>query len=377
MADPTSAPAASPNRRDIPALDHVRGALALLVLFYHGFQLLAAQLAGGPAGPPQVVWIRTRDPLLALLVEGHTAVGGFITLSGFILVQGTLGRGIRFGGFLGNRALRILPLYGLLQLVALSANWPHLTPEALLQAVLPVSNFQMAPAHPLVIVGWAVSIEVQCYLLFPFLLRLIEREGRWFVPRLLLVLVLLRLGAVLMGANARDIGYWTIAGRLDQFVIGMGVGASFARGGGPRARWWIVPAAAALVGGVHAFHRLGGWPAQATWKVAWPDIEALLWAGVILAWVPASRLLPAVVARALRGLGRISFSVYLLNFPLIALMNARGWVPAPFARPYDSALLDTALILLPATLLLAALTHATVEAPFMRLRRRYTRDDGG
>ena len=43
----------------------------------------------------------------------------------------------------------------------------------------------------------------------------------------------------------------------------------------------------------------------------------------------------------------------------------------PFANPYADALLTTAVIVLPITLVCARFSCATIEAPFLALRRRY------
>jgi peptidoglycan/LPS O-acetylase OafA/YrhL len=77
------------------------------------------------------------------------------------------------------------------------------------------------------------------------------------------------------------------------------------------------------------------------------------------------------VARTLEGIGRISFSIYLLHFAVIETLGAHGWLLRPFASAAADALLTTALVALPLVLALSAFTYATVERPFMALRRRY------
>ena len=75
--------------------------------------------------------------------------------------------------------------------------------------------------------------------------------------------------------------------------------------------------------------------------------------------------------RPLEALGRISFTIYLLHFIVVLIVDIHGWILRPFANPCSDALLATAVIVLPITLVCARLSYATIEAPFLALRRRY------
>src|SRR5688500_5770729 len=93
----------------VAAVDHIRGVAALLMILYHGYQQVESK------------WFeRGSNPLESLLIEGHTAVAMFMVLSGFIFTYGALtaagadpgpDRDIRYGAFIRNRLLRILPMY--------------------------------------------------------------------------------------------------------------------------------------------------------------------------------------------------------------------------------------------------------------------------
>ena len=95
------------NRPYLPAVDQIRAIAALLVLFYHGFQLLGARLEYGVDFNPFQHWVRARNPILSIIEEGHTGVALFIVLSGFILSLGSVGHDIDYGRFLKARMLRI------------------------------------------------------------------------------------------------------------------------------------------------------------------------------------------------------------------------------------------------------------------------------
>ena len=344
----------SPNRAHLPAVDHIRAAAALLIVLYHALHVLGSQLAYGDIAVA-THWPATTNPLLAVLVEGHTAVGGFMVLSGFIFVQGTLGRNVAYGRFLANRLLRIYPLYGLLLAVGASAYHDQFSLSGLVQSVLPLANFPGAASYGV-------------------LLRLLNQRGGMALLRLVLVLAMLRTAAVLLGADAQTMAYWTIAGRMDQFLVGMIAGAWFARrpAGGAGLGLWLIPAVIALVALLAAYHRMGGWPAAAAWKLAWPDAEALAWVAVILAWTGVAPHLPGLLSAALCHVGRVSFSIYLLHFLVIEVVRTHLLFLAPPDAPYRAALLLGVLLVVPLTIAVASFTHAAVEAPFMALRRRYT-----
>jgi peptidoglycan/LPS O-acetylase OafA/YrhL len=57
----------------IPALDHLRGFAAVLVLFFHSSHFISHKLIyGTPYDPAN--WARAGNPFSALAIEGHTAV---------------------------------------------------------------------------------------------------------------------------------------------------------------------------------------------------------------------------------------------------------------------------------------------------------------
>src|SRR3954453_6503832 len=109
----------SSNIRYLPQVDHLRGIAALWVLFYHGEHLFRAALGKGELFA-QGSWTISPNPFWALIYEGHTGVSLFMVLSGFIFAYGALGHRIHYGRFMGNRFLRIYPLYLTIIVVSLA-----------------------------------------------------------------------------------------------------------------------------------------------------------------------------------------------------------------------------------------------------------------
>lgn len=361
----------SPNQSYVAGVDHLRAFAALLIVAYHGFQLFSALFVFNAGFTPDQ-WLHTTNPLAAVLIEGHTAVALFMVLSGFIFTRAALGRTIRYGAFIRNRLLRIYPLFVLLLVTGVHAKPAAFTPGSVLQTLLLGANL---PGR--LDVGyfsgmfWAIAVECQFYLLFPFLLGFLERLGwRWLTGALVLCL-LLRAVALLEGAHARDMSYVTLVGRLDQFLLGM----ALARSMRDHAAWWrpwtLPVAAVAVVASLAIFNRLGGWPVESPWKIVWPPVEGAVWALFIGGYLTVADRIPGLLSRALAAVGTVSYSIYLLHFLVIAQLVDHRWGWRPTGNGHVDALLTTACLATPIILAASALTYLVVERPFLRLRGPY------
>ena len=94
-------------------------------------------------------------------------------------------------------------------------------------------------------------------------------------------------------AGLRDLSYWTIVGRMDQFLVGMLVGWVVVRRRpqpGRGAAWGGLMASAVLVLVVMTvFNSNGGWLSSEPWKIVWPLVEGLMWGTFAFAYILASR----------------------------------------------------------------------------------------
>jgi peptidoglycan/LPS O-acetylase OafA/YrhL len=369
----------SPNIRYLPAVDHLRAYAALLIVFYHGLHVFSYYARfHKDFGPDH--WLQPSNPLLAALAEGHTAVALFMVLSGFILTLGALDGGVDAWGFIRNRLLRTYPLFLLLVFAGICAFPDRFTWSGLLQTVGGLGNLPGAlVTPPFSSMLWTIAVEWQFYLLFPLLVPVLRSGWTRQVLGLVAVLLLLRGVAVLSGGNARDIGYMTIIGRLDQFLIGMWAAWAFRN-------WPLSRRAGALLAGVSLvaavvalalFNAAGGWPATPAWKLAWPTLEALLWAAFVIGYVGAANAATGLWSRLAARIGVISYSIYLMHFIVIWLLVRHELLVAFSGRFVVDALLETGLVALPLILAAATLTYRFVELPFLRLRGRYHRDAAG
>lgn len=356
----------------VPALDHIRAYAALLALFYHGLQLFWHQAVYGTLFDASH-WLSTDNPLLAFFVEGHTAVSLFMVLSGFIFTFGARGRDVIYGRFVLNRLLRTYPLFIVLVVLGISAMPERFSWQALLSTVFGFANMAgHLDLRPISGMFWAVAVEWHFYLLFPFLLLFLNTRGARYLVGLIAMMITLRVIGYLLTGEIRHLSYFTIIGRMDQFLFGMLAGAWCARHGTERIPLWLFPlTAAAALALVYLFHLGGGWPQERPLRIVWTTIEGALWAVFLVAYIGFARLIPAWVSRPIASVGIVSYSMYLMHFVVIYIMTEKGWYLDLPTGPVADALLTTLLVVAPVTLALSALSYRVIEQPFLALRTRY------
>lgn len=363
----------SANIKYLPEVDHLRAVAAVLIVLFHGFELFLAKIAYH-ADQNVSQWVHTRNPLLAVIVEGHTAVALFMVLSGFIFMYGTYGKQ-EFSAkrFLVNRVLRIYPMFTVVVFAGIAVYPADFSFSGLLQTFLLFANLPgTLLLHEYSNVLGTLSIEFQFYLIFPFLIIFMRRRGAVFLAQLIVLAIVFRFLAVGAGADAHALSYSYINGRIDQFLLGMMAAIALRSGvlSQARCRILVAPAAILAVVVLYVFHRLGGFPLEVWWKILWPTVEGATWAAFIACYVGAEIALPKIVSKALCWIGERSFSIYLLHFVLLVALIKNGLLMV-VGSPIASSLLNTAILLLPATLVLSSLTYSLIEEPFLNLRKRY------
>ncbi|UVW28128.1 acyltransferase [Massilia sp. H6] len=348
-----------------PRIDQLRWLAATLVFLFH-FHLEYRGL--GAAG--------LSNPWWALVTEGHTGVGLFFTLSGFLFMQIALHQGqIVYRDFLRNRLLRILPLYLVIFLLATSIGRDKFAPQDLLY--LFASNLGLAPTSGTVITGaaWTISLEFMFYLVFPFLARFTMERGMLYLGGWLVLMAFFKLAAYTVNPNSTLMYFSTWVGRFDQFLIGMLAAMLYARWRAPLARYapLLLLASVALVMWDTAWMQrvapFGASPKSSFW-IFWSMLESAGWAALILAWISFQPRLPGMIERALSQGGKISFSFYLLHMALLHVVATRIGLVSPTGTPW----LDAGIMLAAtygATWALSTLCYHIVEEPFLRMRRSY------
>ena len=81
---------------------------------------------------------------------------------------------------------------------------------------------------------WTISVEFQFYLIAPFLFLFVDRKGLKFLLSAMALFWLLRMIVLLPLIDAPDemyrVSYFTIVGRINQFMIGIGLAYLFETG---------------------------------------------------------------------------------------------------------------------------------------------------
>jgi peptidoglycan/LPS O-acetylase OafA/YrhL len=347
-------------------LDHLRFFAAALVVLFHFFHSYAPDL-------------RANNPLMSLIDEGHTGIGLFMVISGFVFTWIAREREVGYAPFVFSRFVRIYPLFTFavfLQLMISTyneeRNYGFL---ALLGWLMPFRS-ETVPLSQYFVQLWTIWVEFQFYLLFPFLHAFALRYGQRYLIALLGLFILTRALVFLATGSVRFLAYETIFGRMDQFLIGMLAAHLYLRRPGMAANpLWLAAAVALAVMGVHAFSRYVGYTdlQHPAW-IVWTTVEALLWAGVLVAYLNARIAIPRQLERALAALGATSFSIYVMHNLVIAVLKRQVGLLPIGADTFTQALWTGLLLALPAVLALAALTYFLIERPFLGFRRRYVRE---
>lgn len=349
----------STDGRHFVGLDHAR-ALAVFLVF--GYHMLEAAREVGATLPDQHTFIP-----YSLLNQGHTGVALFMTLSGYLFARLTEGRMIAIGAFLRNRALRLFPLLFLVLLTSFSLEGLGLM-DILKRLVLGL-------IYPIWPNGtWSIVVEIHFYLIFPFLL-IMTRRSPWPLLAVVACAILFRASVFLeTPERVHALAYWTIFGRIDQFVLGM----LLARTGlGLRGRHHFAAIIAlCFIVTINAFDRMGGIHRPedlASLWIWWPTLEGLSFA-LLIAWYDQSFKMPdSGISRMIAKVGQWSYSIYLLHFFFV--WRFVEWVDQAlfpvdrFDQVFGLTLIGFALILVP-----AALSYRFIESPFLKRRIKYLGD---
>ena len=298
----------------IPQFDGLRGLAILSVLIGHSGFLEALPHAG-------------------MLEYTRFGVDLFFVLSGF-LITGILtdskGSQHYFRNFYARRALRIWPLYYLVLFVAFVVAplfAPSMRPTAV--SVWPafvfyVQNivFAYRSTYPFGLgATWSLAVEEQFYLTWPVLVFLLKKRTLAIVSVLLVVMSLsLRLSFHFHGAPLGFVHFFTLS-RLDSIAFG-----SLA------ALWLRSPSCTLVRWRTHAYQFLGFGVAgtilarvlmhrnSSTVGYTFLAFAFTGLLGISLASDPRSSLLGrSLSAGWLRYIGRISYGIYLLHYPLFIL----------------------------------------------------------
>ena len=299
---------------------------------------------------------------------GQFGVAVFFASSGYLLFRPLARAAITEGRvdlrrYVISRALRILPLYYAAVGVLLLIQPAHLTWDQAWRHLLFVqylgTNIRLVD-FPL----WSLVCEVEFYALLPLLGWGVARLARGSSARGVCIVILFGLGAWLLSAVASRqtpsvVWNFSLPANLIYFVPGMLV-ATVESALNRTAR--RVPHPRVATAGLII-------AAAASWALMLPGATndgVLMAAGLTVAAVAASNsAFPSHPWRLspMPALGLRSYSLYVWHLPIVTALAAAGWLNG--SMPHDAA------VAVPLCIAAAAVSYAVIEAPFMRLRRRW------
>jgi peptidoglycan/LPS O-acetylase OafA/YrhL len=340
-------------------LDHVR-ALAVLMVFAWHFTHATGGYPGTFEGAPAVF-------PLALFDEGHTGVALFMVLSGYLFAKLLDGKSISYAAFFWNRLIRLAPLLVLvLVLVGISR---HAAGESLGGYVANMATGFVVPAWPNG--AWSITVEMHFYIALPLLIYL-SRRRKWAPVVFVAAAIALRSIIFLMTGEVEYFAYYTIIGRIDQFALGI-TAFSYRRIFAGR-HLFIVGILAAFTVGFWTFDFAGGYygtERNPLWIIL-PTAEAVAYSSLIAYYDTSFRMGGAGISWAFSKIGEYSYSIYLLHtffvFQIAEFIQRNVMDISNFyvALAWSFACFT---LMIP----VAVISFTYVEAPFLRLRRVYTK----
>jgi peptidoglycan/LPS O-acetylase OafA/YrhL len=221
--------------------------------------------------------------------------------------------------------------------------------------------------------GWSIVVEFHFYLILPFLLFL-SKKWKYSLLLLLTVVVFGRGLLYYETGTIQALSYFTIIGRIDQFLLGIiayqfrkdiigkhlliacvfGLFATF---------YWYFD----LQGG---FYKNPSYPSPNSIWIYLPTVEGIFYA-LIICWYDNSFKHPTgKFSRFVALIGTYAYSIYLLHFFIVFhLAAAINDHIMRLTNNYLSLLWAPVGILL--MLPIAYISYRYIESPFLKLRTRY------
>lgn len=311
------------------------------------------------------------------LPGGYLGVDVFFVISGYLITRNILrdvtGGRWRFLTFYSRRVLRLFPALFVTVILSLVAGFFIFTPPLLIElgksaqaSVFWYSNiyfwlqsgyFDTDSQFKPLLHTWSLSVEEQFYLFWPaMIVAVVALLGiRWLLPVLIIACIASWVASAVLDAGYPDMTFYLTPFRIFEFAMGACVlwGRRRAPPGKAVVELALALALVAVLAGYAVFEG-GAYPASLS------GLVVSLGAAVLLLFGDRSLLIGPFIGNPVhQWLGRISYSIYLVHWPLIAF--------AGFVLIRDLTLAEKVGLGV-ASILLGHLLHIAVERPFLALR---------
>jgi peptidoglycan/LPS O-acetylase OafA/YrhL len=314
---------------------------------------------------------------------GFVGVDVFFVISGFLIAALILHEqqagSFSLWDFYCRRIRRIVPALFVMMAACAAVGWFILSPHdyrslgrTILAAVFSVSNmkfwgeagyFDAAPVEKPLLHTWSLGVEEQFYMVLPLLMVLIARYCPAWRLRLIVLLAVLSFVAscALIAADHAMAAFYLVPSRMWELLAGVLLAAGVV----PAPRNPAQRGAAAFAG----LALLGGAIVGLSAEVPFPGAYALIpvMGAVLVIWAGCGGASPVahwLASTPMVFAGKISYSLYLWHFPMLAFV---AYLSLGRASPTASAI---ALI---AVVPLAILSWYCVEQPVRRAGPRLSR----
>ncbi len=338
-------------------LDHIRALAALIVFSWHFIHVNNGQYAPPPLFP------------LSILTEGHTGVALFMALSGYLFAKLLDDKEIIFISFIWNRLLRLLPL--LCVVIIIFGIQQYFANASMLSYAKRILTGLIEPSLPNG--GWSITAEFHFYLLLPALLFL-TRTWKYSLIVIILLAILIRIFLHHKFGQVQTLSYYTIIGRIDQFLFGILAYQFRNRIAGKHL--FIIAVLLMFATFYWYFDALGGfykfpsYPSPSTLWIYIPTIEGFAYA-VIIAWYDNSFThTQGKISRFIARIGTYSYSIYLLHFFIVFnLAHFIDHYVINLSNIYLSLLFSLLgfFVMIP----IGYISYRFIELPFLRFRTQY------
>lgn len=317
-------PAVTPTLRYRPDIDGLRAIAVLSVVLFHleNWNLLPGGFFG---------------------VDIFFVISGF--LIGTLIFQRLTVSSFRFSNFYLARLRRLFPAFATVLTITSAVAAIGLMSEPLKEysrglaaSLAGVSNYYFAETNDYWGVGasrmplihtWSLTVEEQFYLLIPIILFLLVKVKKSLVLPVLVALGVLSFAfAVHLSGTNPDLSFYLLFSRAWELLTGvvLGIGLSKYQVELSRTFSSVLGAVGIILIGVSVFY-VGGFTRAPSFLYIVPVAGTAL---LLLAGTKDNPVTKLLSGRFLRFLGKISYSLYLWHFPLLALPRSIFGGLSPF-----------------------------------------------